>query len=97
MELLEELGQFFQDQLTKEEQISVVFEILAQMQRVIEDLIPGTNQSPYNQDVTLSPLTSKTLKHALPENVLAVLNKVYSRRFDFEKQSKKFASDAQIF
>ena len=45
----------------------------------------------------MSPLTSKTLKHALPENLLNMLNKIYSRRFDFENQSKKFASDAQIF
>ena len=45
----------------------------------------------------MSPLTSKTLKHALPESVLNVFNKVYSRRFDFEKQSKKFAADIQIF
>lgn len=43
MELLEELGNFYQEQLTKEEQITVVFDILAQMQRVIEDLIPGAN------------------------------------------------------
>jgi hypothetical protein len=29
MELLEELGNFYQEQLTKEEQITIVFDILA--------------------------------------------------------------------
>ena len=70
--------------MTKEEQISVVYEILAQMQRAIEDLIPTLSSSAYSHDTSMSPLQSKNLKHNLPEGVLNVLNKVYSRRFDFE-------------
>ena len=45
----------------------------------------------------LSPLTDKNLKTSLPEAVINILNKVYSRRYDFEKQSKKFAKDKQTY
>ena len=45
----------------------------------------------------MSPLTNKVLKHNIPENVINVLNKVYSRRFDFEKQSKRFAKDKMTY
>lgn len=41
----------------------------------------------------MSPLINANLKHDLPEAVINVLNKVYARRFDFEKQSKKYAQD----
>ena len=57
---------------------------MAQMQKVIDDMIPTLSSSAYSQDTTMSPLQSKNLKHNLPEGVLNVLNKVYSRRFDFE-------------
>ena len=45
----------------------------------------------------MSPLQSKNLKHNLPEGVINVLNKVYSRRFDLENQGKKFAKDRQKY
>ena len=45
----------------------------------------------------LSPLTDKNLKCSLPEPVINILNKVYSRRYDFEKQQKRFAKDRQTY
>ena len=66
------------------------------MQRVIDDLIPAAfSNSSHSQDASSmsQTLQSKNLKHNLPEGILNVLNKVYSRRFDFDNQSKKFAKD----
>ena len=54
------------------------------MQKVIDDLLPTLSSSAYSNDTSMSPLQSKNLKHNLPEGVLNMLNKVYSRRFDFE-------------
>lgn len=62
-----------------------MFEILAQVQRVIDELLPEPNSPAFRNDTMLHPLTSKNLKHSLPEAVINVLNKVYSRRFDFER------------
>lgn len=93
IELLEELNHFYQDSLTKDEQVSVIYEILAQIQRVIDQLVPSSNGSVYSHDAVMSPLINANLKHDLPEAVINVLNKVYARRFDFEKQSKKYAQD----
>ena len=47
MELLEELTYFYQDRLTKEEQISVVYDTLAHILKVIEELIPSPNSSAF--------------------------------------------------
>lgn len=67
--------------------MSVIFEILGQFQRVIDDMIPnfGDKQGYNRKDSMLSPLTDKNLKVNLPEPVINILNKVYSRRLDFEK------------
>lgn len=73
-----------------------MFEILNQVQQVIEDLIPGSAGA-LSQDAGASPLRGKRLKHALPEDIINIFNKVYSRRFDFEKQAKKLAGDKQLF
>ena len=67
MELLEELTHFYQDRLTKEEQISVVYETLAHILKVIEDLIPSPTSSAFTQDVLINPLSNHNLKHSLPE------------------------------
>ena len=67
MELLEELTHFYQDRLTKDEQISVVYEILAYILKVIDDLIPSPNSSAFTQDVLMNPLSNSNIKHALPE------------------------------
>ena len=67
MELLEELTHFYQDRLTKEEQISVVYETLAHILKVIDDLIPSPNSSAFTQEVLINPLSNHTMQHALPE------------------------------
>lgn len=67
MELLEELTYFYQDRLTKEEQISVVYDTLAHILKVIEELIPSPNSSAFTQDVLMNPLSNHNMKHALPE------------------------------
>ena len=71
---------------------------MAQIQRVIDDLIPGQVQNgPYRQDVAMSQLSSKNLTQSVPEPMLNIMNKVYSRRLDFERQSQKIAEDRQLF
>ena len=45
----------------------------------------GDKQGYNRKDSMLSPLTDKNLKVNLPEPVINILNKVYSRRLDFEK------------
>ena len=67
MELLEELTHFYQDRLTKEEQISVVYDTLSHILKVIEELIPPPNSSAFTQDVLMNPLSNHNMKHALPE------------------------------
>ena len=67
MELLEELTHFYQDRLTKEEQISVVYETLAHILKVIEELIPSPSSSAFTQDVLINPLSNHNMKHSLPE------------------------------
>ena len=67
MELLEELAHFYQDRLTKEEQISVAYDTLAHILKVIEELIPAPNNSAFTQDVLINPLSNQNMKHALPE------------------------------
>lgn len=44
----------------------------------------------------MSPLSNQNLKQSLPECVINLFNKVYSRRLDFEKQSKKFSKDRDM-
>ena len=90
VDLIEELTRSYEEAMTKEEQVSVIYDLLFQMQRVIDELIPE-DASSYSRDSVVTPLTSRNLKHNLPESVLNILNKVYSRRLDFEKQRKKFS------
>ena len=41
----------------------------------------------------MSPLSNHNLKQNLPESVINIFNKIYSRRMDFEKQAKKYSKD----
>lgn len=64
--------------------MGVVYEIMAQLLQVVDDLIPDDpGKRGLREDIAASPLRSKRLKHSLPDDVLNVFNKVYSRRLDF--------------
>ena len=45
----------------------------------------------------MSPLSGNNLKESLPEAVVNIFNKIYSRRFDFERQVKKYGKDKLVF
>lgn len=44
----------------------------------------------------MSPLSNQNLRQDLPDSVISLFNKVYSRRMDFDKQSKKFGKDKDV-
>mmetsp|Transcript_44008 Transcript_44008/g.58393 ORF Transcript_44008/g.58393 Transcript_44008/m.58393 type:complete len:111 (-) Transcript_44008:305-637(-) len=84
--------------MTKDEEVMTAYDIIAQLQHVIEDLLPDAADSPVlRRDSMMSPLSNKNLKHSLPEAVINIFNKLYSRRFDFERQAKKFNKDRFVF
>ena len=45
----------------------------------------------------MSPLNGNNLKESLPEAVINIFNKIYSRRFDFDRQVKKYGKDKLVF
>ena len=45
----------------------------------------------------MSPLNGKSLKESLPDCVVNIFNKIYSRRFDFDRQVKKYGKDKLVY
>ena len=98
VQMLEEMINFFQEHMTFQGQISLAYELIAHLLRVIEDLIPqtgslkslGTNSG---QNIELNP---SQFSVDLPKAVLNVFNKVFSRRHDFENQSLRLEKDKTI-
>ena len=85
IELLEELTDLYQKQATTHDQIQIIFDIMFQFEKVFEDL----DLSPQRQSSGLSNASShlnrKKFGQDIPDALFNLLNKVYSRRFDFEK------------
>lgn len=103
--MLEELINFFQEQLTLKGQISLAYEVLAHLLRVIEDLIPqagslkslvnnsGGGDRNSNSQTELNP---SQFNCDLPKAVFNIFNKVFARRHDFESQSLRLEQEKGI-
>lgn len=95
IELLEELVHVYQEQLTTQEQISMVYAMMSELQSVITDLIPLKDRS-----LSLAsnlPLTNSNIKTQLPEPVLSIFNRVYAHRFELDKQSQQVRANRELF
>ena len=95
IELLEELVHVYQEQLTTQEQISMVYAMMSELQSVITDLIPLKDRS-----LSLAsnlPLANSNIKTQLPEPILSIFNRVYAHRFELDKQSQQVRANRELY
>ena len=62
----------------------MVYGMISQLQKVINDLIPAKSKS--LSVASNLPLTNNNMRFALPESILGIFNKLYAHRFELEKQ-----------
>ena len=73
----------------------MVYAIMSELQSVITDLIPLKDRS-----LSLAsnlPLTNSNIKTQLPEPMLAIFNRVYSHRFELDKQGQQVRANRELF
>ena len=69
--------------------------MISKLMQVIDDLIPTKNKS--LSVASNLPLTNNNMRFNLPESILGIFNKLYTHRFELEKQGQQVGANREIF